>query len=363
MNRTTFAIATSFIALSACSFGNNTGEQTSSVVASSSESSVMEETKDVLYVGTLEKQGVSIFMEGTHRLNLEDGRFIVLESDTVNLNTYIGQKVEIVGAVRPTVEQGGLIMRVERVTSLEVSSSSTATDLIFCGGIAGFPCPDGMQCSDDPEDSCDPNNGGADCGGICVSVPSSAAASVITTSSTLSTVAISSVKVTPSSISLIPSVVSSTPTSSITPPSSSSIPTAISSVTSNWQGSTDLSAKAAVMAKNNMDAGNWTQQYCSSHIGYCIPVHKNWWFNAFGATSTTLWHLEIGPSEIINLGDGPLTVDVVSGNTSADGSVTVTGDSVVGIRSWTNGRHIEIRGPANLETAIRYITQQLKPKS
>jgi len=37
----------------------------------------------------------------------------------------------------------------------------------FCGGFAGFPCPDGFTCIDDPTDDCDPNNGGADCGGIC----------------------------------------------------------------------------------------------------------------------------------------------------------------------------------------------------
>lgn len=41
----------------------------------------------------------------------------------------------------------------------------------FCGGIAGFPCPDGQSCIDDPSDDCDPNNGGADCGGICVDGP------------------------------------------------------------------------------------------------------------------------------------------------------------------------------------------------
>jgi hypothetical protein len=38
----------------------------------------------------------------------------------------------------------------------------------FCGGIAGFPCPEGLACVDDPRDSCDPAHGGADCSGICV---------------------------------------------------------------------------------------------------------------------------------------------------------------------------------------------------
>ena len=37
----------------------------------------------------------------------------------------------------------------------------------FCGGIAGIPCPGAGMCVDDPDDDCDPENGGADCGGIC----------------------------------------------------------------------------------------------------------------------------------------------------------------------------------------------------
>ncbi|MFV8749228.1 hypothetical protein ACNOYE_01625 [Nannocystaceae bacterium ST9] len=37
----------------------------------------------------------------------------------------------------------------------------------MCGGIAGIQCPEGQVCVDDPKDSCDPENGGADCGGIC----------------------------------------------------------------------------------------------------------------------------------------------------------------------------------------------------
>jgi hypothetical protein len=41
----------------------------------------------------------------------------------------------------------------------------------FCGGFAGFPCPGNQLCVDDPSDDCDPNMGGADCGGICVENP------------------------------------------------------------------------------------------------------------------------------------------------------------------------------------------------
>eukprot|EP01084_Bolivina_argentea_P012059 22604_1 len=37
-----------------------------------------------------------------------------------------------------------------------------------CGGFAGTACPDATQiCVDDPFDSCDPDNGGADCTGSC----------------------------------------------------------------------------------------------------------------------------------------------------------------------------------------------------
>ncbi len=37
----------------------------------------------------------------------------------------------------------------------------------MCGGIAGIACPEGSSCVDDPNDSCDPERGGADCAGQC----------------------------------------------------------------------------------------------------------------------------------------------------------------------------------------------------
>lgn len=38
----------------------------------------------------------------------------------------------------------------------------------FCGGFAGVRCEGGLTCVDDPRDDCDPEDGGYDCGGICV---------------------------------------------------------------------------------------------------------------------------------------------------------------------------------------------------
>jgi hypothetical protein len=37
----------------------------------------------------------------------------------------------------------------------------------MCGGFAGIPCPGAAECVDDPSDDCDPEQGGADCGGLC----------------------------------------------------------------------------------------------------------------------------------------------------------------------------------------------------
>lgn len=42
----------------------------------------------------------------------------------------------------------------------------------FCGGFGNLPCNAGEICVDDPNDGCDPNNGGADCGGMCIPGPS-----------------------------------------------------------------------------------------------------------------------------------------------------------------------------------------------
>lgn len=53
--------------------------------------------------------------------------------------------------------------------SIEHNGECKKSEPVACGGIAGIRCPSGSICVDDPADDCDPNRGGADCAGICVS--------------------------------------------------------------------------------------------------------------------------------------------------------------------------------------------------
>lgn len=294
-------IGLTMFALAGCLGGQEPADTTDPVETGDTAGDT-QETNNVIYRGRLEEAGVSIFMQGTHKLTLDDGRFILLESEDVDLDDYLNDDVEVFGSVRPTVEAGGMIMRVESIKSLSASSSSSSAET-------------GTGSSSSSSEESDESSSSSAAGA------SSSAEDTMTQTSSASDTAMSA----------------------------------------------DLEAKAALMAKDKQGPENWTQSYCSTHIGFCIPVHRNWWFKSFGTTSSALWHLEIGPSEMNNLGEGPITVRLVSGDIASsgmsDGQVLVQGDLVTGARSWAGNRHFEIRGPANLESAVRYITEQLKEAS
>jgi hypothetical protein len=82
-------------------------------------------TSNVAYEGIVQPAGISIYMEGSHRLSLSDGRFILLESNAVDLNGYVGEGVRVVGAIRPTVEADAMILRVDQINLLEEEDASS----------------------------------------------------------------------------------------------------------------------------------------------------------------------------------------------------------------------------------------------
>lgn len=265
--------------------------------SSSSESPVIE-TRNVSFTGTVRPAGISIYMEGTHRLELGDGRFILLSSDTVDLNGYVGERAEVTGSIRPTVEEGGTIMRVEQVRLTEESSS--------------------------------------------VASPAAAQSSSSFASS-------------------LAAVASSAPAA---PPPASSSAEQASVSSSDVAVSADISAQVTSMAKQNFAAANWTQAYCSPPtVGFCIPIHRNWYFKSFGAATASLWHVEVGAQAIENVSDGPIAVNLFGGSVSAKGisdqEIRDDGQIVRGYREWTKDRHIEISAPSALRGAVEYMTQNL----
>ena len=362
-----FSLITLSCLLSACSF-STVPPLPNEEVARSSISSLDSSpapadalvTRNVNYTGLIEEAGIGIVMEGTHLLRLLDQRVIYLSSTDANLDLqkYVGKKVELRGSVQPTVEGNSLLMRVEQVTVLDASSSSSSSSAsgalltLSCSSKLSPLCPTGMACVDSP-DACDPD-AATDCPGMCLKVtlpqPSSSGAII---SSAISSLASSS---------------SSSSSKSGSSTSSHSIASSISSVssqsTSSVSSSINRDAAVALLAKQDYSSSLWTQKYCTSHIGFCVPVHKNWFFKSFGATTTNLWHLEFDVKAIDVLGDGMITLNLVAGTSSSmnarDGEIRIVGDDVIAFRDWKGNQHFEIIAPSALRSAVEYMLSHLE---
>ncbi|TSC79608.1 MAG: hypothetical protein G01um101425_539 [Candidatus Peregrinibacteria bacterium Gr01-1014_25] len=283
--------------------------ETSSSAASIPASAM--ETRHVSFRGVVEEAGISVYMEGTHRLKVSDGQFILLQSEEIDLDAYVGKTVEVFGAVRPTVEAGGSIMRVDQIAEVGVAVSSVS------------------------------------------STEPSTSSLALSSSSSIPPV------VPPKSA---PAPVPQTSKQPAQPPAPATTSSA-SAIRDELSLSEEQRRQLTVMAREDISAHRWTQQYCSSHISFCVPVHKNWWFKSFSAGTDALWYVEIGSAPIESIGTGPITVRLLSGSVESrkatDGQVRVQGELVVGFRSWTDNRHFEISAPKELEAAVRFMIQGL----
>jgi hypothetical protein len=71
-------------------------------------------------------------------------------------------------AILRLLERSCPVLLVISALACEDSEGPTGDSQLFCGGVAGLQCPDGLVCIDDPTDDCDPNTGDVDCGGVCI---------------------------------------------------------------------------------------------------------------------------------------------------------------------------------------------------
>ncbi len=276
-----------------------------------------------IFEGILQSAGISVYTEGTHRLENPafDGTVLLL-SESVDLDPFIGMHVRVTGVARPTVEQGGTVVRVADIEVVEFSSSSASSEeapvfepaaedssSVEASSVQSSEPPVAASSSPPPPPPPPPKP-----------AVSSRAASVKT---------VSSIPPPP-------------------PPPASSAPS--------------VDAKTAAMAKARVDASTFTQLFCSKFIGFCVPLHKSWYYNnSFGAVSPYLWHVELSSQAVENPGDGTIVINLVSGpiEDAAEEDVVQKGDFVIGYRSWTGNRHFQISAPAALRSAVQYMTDNL----
>lgn len=298
---------TTVLLLSACNLVEVTEEPV--VEEPVVEQEVVRETENVTYTGVVQPAGISIYQQGSHRLILDGGKFILLETESaIDLNGYVGESVQVFGALRPTVEAGGMIMRVERIELIAPKSSESSTS------------SESSYSSENSEE---------------VQTSSSVSISQVTSQFSLSSLGTTS----QSSDAIISSVFSSSERS---------------------EPSAAFMENLEIMARQDYETSKWTQQYCSSHVEFCIPVHRNFWFKSFGATGTNLWHVEFSAEPVENLGDGPIVLELRAGSKAElDGTVEVTDTSVTAYKEWTFGRHFVIHSDPQLEVAVRYMMESI----
>ena len=302
MKNSFLLLAASTLALTACGLVEVEYDQPKEELDAIIEDVPVRETKNVTYTGVVQPAGISVYNQGTHRLVLPGGKFVLLEGEDLDLNGYVNEEVQIFGALRPTKEAGGMIMRVERI-ELIAKEEELEEELP--------PSEDEPEAAEEPKEPTEePGAESAD--------PEETEPEVL-----------------PEEV----------PTEEPTEPT---------------ETNADLLERIAVMARQDYSAANWTQQYCTSHISFCAPVHKNWWFKSFGATSSTLWHVELSSEPIESLGQGPLIIELIAGsNADVNGTIDTSGTQAVGYKEWTFGRHFRISGDKSLTEAIVYITQNI----
>ena len=294
--------------------------------SSSSHSSFEKAGIPVNYEGTLQKLGVSIYMEGTHRLFTDETATpILLRSAALRLDDYVDERVRITGQARPAVEGDAVIVDVVKIDLLEDLAPMVLGET------------------------------GASTAAVSSSAPASSSSVAQTSSADKSSSAAPLSSSTAAKASSSAAAKSSSSDASLAPRS-----TAASSEVGS-ASSVNRSSLAAATGK--ADTGSFTQSYCSSHIGFCVPLHKNWYYQSFGANvSPSLWHIEAGAGPIENTGDGVIMVNLVSGPVpgAQEGVAIDQADgTVVAYRQWTGNRHFAISGPKETKAAIEHMTQNL----
>ncbi len=321
-----YAIALLPFALTACTLVELTQDVTPTENQEESLEDILEEqpvreTNNVSYAGTVQPAGISIYQQGSHRLSLPGGKFILLEAENLDLNGYVGEAVTIFGSLRPTVEAGGMIMRVERIELTEPKEEELADEeVVEEEEKKDVNEEEAIELEPGDEETADPEV-----------------------------------------VSELPDTEAEVPTEDLVDEEEEEEEEEdVVEQIAPEVATEEFTQRVEVMSRQDYTPANWTQKYCSSHIGFCNPVHRNWWFKSFGTTNNKLWHVELSSAPIDAMGQGPISVDLFAGDIPvANGTIDDSDGTVVGYTEWTFGRHFVISADSSLKEAVEYITKNI----
>ncbi len=318
--RSSFFIGLACVSLAACDWPASLLPSSASTSSSSEQSSSVR-AKQVQYEGLLQKTGVDSVIGGTHFLVFDGGGLIALTDDGADLDMYVDTRVRV-GGLESISQKGYPIVSVTAVQVIDQElpdlGESSSSSFVSSAVSSAFSS-------------------------------SEAASSSAESSSLAASSAIASSKPAPASSSRAPASSSARAMSSLPPV-----------VSSSSVSGADSSVKTAAMAKASVSDATFTQSYCSQTAGFCVPVHKNWYYTSFGGQTSARWYVEFGPQAIEAIGDGVINLQLVDGALELpDNTVSEGGAGVIGYRAWTGGRHFEIRGPVTLKSAVEYMTKSI----
>jgi hypothetical protein len=87
----------------------------------------IEGEEEMTFVGRIESFEFDIYKDGTHQIFTESNELIIIQSPTINLNNYLGKKVEITGSMQKLIDNKSKVFTVSEVKLLEIDEGEIAT--------------------------------------------------------------------------------------------------------------------------------------------------------------------------------------------------------------------------------------------
>jgi predicted small lipoprotein YifL len=83
---------------------------------------------EISYTGTIQSFGVDVYQDGTHKIIMDNGATVVIQSPTINLNTYIGKKVTITGSMQKLIDNKSEVFTVTKIELSGIDTNAETTD-------------------------------------------------------------------------------------------------------------------------------------------------------------------------------------------------------------------------------------------